>query len=458
MTGSLAYDTLARAPRSTQRTSAGVAELLRVPAAGETRFSTAFEVPGYRWLWLFSLFGSLAFTVEALSQGWVVLQLTNSVLIVGLAAGFRGVSQALFSVLGGPIVDRIDRRRLLLGGQLAGALGALTLAFLLLGRSARVWHVFMYLALAGLVTAISRPAAGGLMYDVVGPRRLLNASAFQFMAASVVRIAGAVAGGFVIDRLGVGNNFLLVSAAYCGGSAALSLLRSPVVMARTAEPFVRAVTAGFGYVLETPRIRTLLLLSLVVEAFGFGYQAMMPVMARDVLKVGGIGLGYLAAMAGVGQLVATLLVASRGDLRNKGTLLISAAIGFGLFIAVFGVSPWFPFSLAAVMVVGALGSTYDTSMSTMLMMAAGDAVRGRVLGLYYSTMGVSAIGWLGVGAVAVLLGMPAALALSGSVVALAALGLLPKLHLLNPDGRAGAAEEQSSRFIPQGSGDNTLEV
>lgn len=441
--------------RSTERTSGGVAELLRVSAVGETRFSTAFEVPGYRWLWLFSLFSSLAFTVEVLSQGWVVLQLTNSALIVGFAAGFRGVSQALFSVLGGPIVDRIDRRRLLLGSQLGAALGALTLASLLLGHMVRVWHVFIYLVLAGLVTAVSRPSAGGLMYDVVGPRRLLNASAFQFMAASVVRIAGAVAGGFVIDRLGVGNNFLLVGAAYCGGWAALSLLRSPAPTARTAEPFVRAVTAGFGYVLGTPRIRTLLLLSLVVEAFGFGYQAMMPVMARDVLKVGGIGLGYLAAMVGVGQLVATLLVASRGDLRNKGTLLVSAAIGFGLFIAIFGVSPWFPFSLAVVMVVGALGSTYDTSMSTMLMMAAGDAVRGRVLGLYYSTMGVSAVGWLGVGAVATLLSMPAALALSGSVVALAALGLVPRLHLLNPGGRAGAAEELSSRLSPQESGDNT---
>jgi hypothetical protein len=93
----------------------------------------------------------------------------------------------------------------------------------------------------------------------------------------------------------------------------------------------------------------------------------------------------------------------------------------------------------------------------MLMMAAGDAVRGRVLGLYYSTMGVSAIGWLGVGAVAALLGMPAALALSGSVVALAALGLLPRLHLLNPIGRAGSAE-QPLRLFPQEPGDNHISV
>ena len=370
--------------------------------------------------------------MEILSQGWLVLQLANSAFWVGLAAGFRGASQALFSVLGGPIVDRINRRRLLLAAQLAGAVGALTLGLLQLNHTARLWHVFCYLVLAGLVVAVGRPAAGGLMYDVVGAQRLLNASAFQFMAASLVRIAGAVAGGFIIDRLGVGKNYILVSGAYCGGAAALLLLRSPASAARATEPFVQAVTAGVGYVLRAPRIRTLLLLCLLVEAFGFVYQAMMPVMARDVLRVGGIGLGYLTAMVGVGQLMATLLVASRGDLRNKGTMLVFASIGFGMFIVAFGLSPWFVVSLFAVMVAGALGSTYDTSMSTMLSIAAGDKVRGRVLGLYYSIMGVSAVGWLGIAVVAALSTMPIALAVSGSIVTLGALGLRPRLRALNP--------------------------
>jgi MFS family permease len=184
----------------------------------------------------------------------------------------------------------------------------------------------------------------------------------------------------------------------------------------------------------------LLLLSIVVEAFGFGYQAMMPVMARDVLKVGGIGLGYLIAMAGVGQLAATLLVASSGDLRNKGTLLAAAAAGFGLLIALFGLSPWFSVSLVVVAAIGAFGSTYDTTMSTMLMTSASDAIRGRVLGLYYSIMGGSAFGWLGVGALAALLGMPVALAISGSLVAFWAIGLLPRFHAFNlPRGESESA-------------------
>ncbi len=405
------------------------------------RSSFAFDAPAYRWLWLYSLFSAMAFTVDLLSQGWVVLQLTNSAFWVGLAAGLRGVSQGLFSVLAGPVVDRLDRRRLVVAGQLAAALAALTLAVLLLNHAARLWHILCYLALIGLVNAVTKPSASSLMYDVVGPERLLNASALQFMGGSLVRIVGALAGGVVIDRLGVGKNYVLVCAAYCGGAAALLFLRNPAAAPKAAQPFVRAVMAGLGYALRVREIRTLLMLSLVVEAFGFSYQAMMPVMARDVLKVGGTGLGYLTAMAGAGQLVATLLVASRGDLRNKGALLAAAAAGFGLFIVAFALSPWFAFSLVVVMGVGGLGSAYDTSMSTVLITTAGDDVRGRMLGLYYATMGVSAFGWLGIGAVAAFLGAPVALALSGSIVALGALGFLSRLSVFGRPGTAIAGPE-----------------
>jgi len=400
-----------------------------VPRLEQTRFSLAFEAPGYRWLWVYSLFSAVAFTVELLSQGWLVLQLTNSPFWVGLAAGVRGASQALFSILGGSIVDRLDRRKILLTTQITAALGALAIAFLLLSHTARLWHVLVYLVLVGLVTAVGRPSASGLIYDVVGPHRLLNASAFQFMAGSLVRIVGAVVGGFIIDRLGVGENYLLIFTAYCGSTGALLLVMSPATATKATESFIQSVSGGLHYALHTLQIRRLLILSLIVEAFGFAYLTMMPVMARDVLKVGGIGLGYLTAMVGVGQLMAMLVVASRGDLRDKGTLLVAAALGFGVFVALFGLSPWFPISLVTVTIAGAMGTTYDTTMSTVLMTAASDDVRGRVLGLYFSTMGVSSFGWLAIGGLATVLGMPIALAISGSIVVLSVLGLIPRLHL-----------------------------
>lgn len=418
-----------RTPARDQRRFRGGSRILT--PAGPTRFSLAFEASGYRWLWLNALCTAMTMTVELLSQGWLILSLTNSPFWVGLAAGVKGASQTLFSIPGGFLADRFDRRRVLLASQSAAALGALVIALLVLTHTIRLWHIFLYLMMAGATNSISKPATSGLVYDVVGARRLLNANAFQFMAGSVVRIIGALVGGVVIDRVGVGQNYFLVAAAYAAGVGTLLMLRNPRVAVRAGEPLLRGVRAGFRYALRTRQIRNLLWLSLVIEAFGFSYSSMLPVMARDVLKVGALGMGYLGAMSGIGQLAATLVVASRGDVRDKGTLMVGAATGFGLFVALFGLSPWFTASLLLVAVVGYLGSTYDATMATVLQTAASPEMRSRVLGLYFSTIGLNQLGGLGIGILATALGTPAALAIAGTVAMAGAAGLLPGLHAFN---------------------------
>jgi len=400
-------------------------------SAGPTRFSLAFEAPGYRWLWLNALCTAMTTTLELLSQGWLILSLTNSPFWVGLGAGVRGASQTLFSIPGGYVADRFDRRRVLLVSQSAAALGALVIALLVLTNTVRLWHILLYLVMAGAIYSIGKPATSGLVYDVVSERRLLNANAFQFMAGSLVNIIGAVIGGVVIDRVGVGQNYFLVSAAYAIGVGTLLLLRNPSIAVRAGESLVRGITAGFRYALRTPQIKTLLWLSLIIEALGFSYSSMMPVMARDVLKVGAIGMGYLRAMSGVGQLTATLLVASRGDVRDKGTVMVGAAIGFGLFVALFGLAPWFAASLLAVAIVGYFGSTYDATMSTVLQVAVSPEMRSRILGLYFSTTGLNQLGGLGIGILATALGTPAALAIAGTMVMAGAMRLLSERHAFN---------------------------
>ncbi|MGQ0568507.1 MAG: MFS transporter [Armatimonadota bacterium] len=398
-------------------------------------FSSAFEAPGYRWLWLNSLFGSVALTVETLSHGWLVLQLTDSPFWVGVVAGARGITQFAFSVLGGTIGDRVDRRRILLMTQGLQALGMTALAFLVLSGTVRVWHVVAFAILQGFVGAIEQPTAHGLMYDLVGGERLLNASAFRFMAGSLVRTVGAIAGGYIIDRLGVGQNYLLASGAHLTGLGCMMRLAMPVVPARPTAPLVTAVVEGLRYARRTRRIRQSLFLSVIIEAFGFSYNSMLPVMARDVLRVGGVGLGYLSAASGLGQLAATLFVASRGHLLDKGRLVVVSALGFGTAVALFGLSPWFPASLLLVAVVGGLGSAYDAGMATLLLTAASDEMRARVQGLYFSTISFSQVGGFGAGILATILGAPVALAAGGSIAAAGALALLRSVRRLSgPDG------------------------
>ena len=395
------------------------------------RHSSAFEASGFCWLWLNSLFTAATFTIETLSQGWLVLLLTNSPFWVGLVAGLRGASQAACSIPSGSLADRMDRRTLLIVTQAIGAAAASTIGLLVLAHRIQPWHLLVYVSVAGAVYSSNRPCMNGLVFDVVGGERLLNASALQSMAGSLFRIFGALGGGVIIDKLGVADNYLLVAACFLAGSGALLLLRHQTRAGRASEPLVGGIAQGFRYATRTRRIRHLLALSFINESFGFSFFTMLPVMARDVLKVGAIGMGALSAMSGLGQLAATVRIALRRDIGNQGKVVVAAALGFGIFVTLFGLSPWYLASLCLVAAIGYMGSTYDSTMATVVQLAAADRMRGRVLGLYAFTLSLSPLGGLVTGALATILNTSLAVALSGTVVIAGAMGLYPKLQALD---------------------------
>lgn len=419
----------------TQPASQGISASLE-NTAGPRRFLQAFQAPGFRSLWLAGMFASVGWNVESLAQGWLVLQLTDSPLWVGAVAGARGLTQFLWSVPGGAIADRFDRRRLLLAVYAGTFVTSVPILVLIFTHAIAAWHMLLFSAVGGIIAATNAPASNTLTYDIVGANRLLNASAFRFLGMSLVRVASALAGGFIIAWKGVGGNYLMATSAYVVAFACLLALKPPAQQSRRDEPLAQAMRAGLRYALRTQAVRRLLLLSLVTEFFGFAHLWMMPVMARDVLGVGPRGLGFLSAMAGVGQLLAMSALASLGDFARKGLLLTLSAFGFGLFILLFGLSPWFPLSLALVAVVGGMGSVYDSTMMTVMQLAVPTDMRGRVMGLYVSTWGLNQVGGVSLGAIGTLLSVPVALAISGGVCAAYALRLLPLTRRLDPPQQA----------------------
>ncbi|MBI2935302.1 MAG: MFS transporter, partial [Chloroflexi bacterium] len=233
--------------------------------------------------------------------------------------------------------------------------------------------------------------------------------------------------------LGVGQNYLVGVAAHLLAMTCLLAFRSPPnPIPRSKESFVQTLKGGLQYASRTRHVRQLLVLSLITEIFGFSYQHMMPVMARDVLKVGATGFGYLSAMGGVGQLAAMLVLVSLGDFQKKGWLLLGCAFGFGLFILFFALSPWLLVSLVLVAVVAGMGSIYDSTMATVVQTTVSADMRGRVMGLLVATFGLNQVGGLGSGAIGTLLSVPIALAIGGGVVATSALRLVGMARQFNP--------------------------
>src|SRR4051812_41332945 len=250
--------------------------------SGVRRVFTPFEAAGYRYIAASNFFFGASWTMDALVQGWVVLQLTDSPFWVGAAAGIRGTSQILFSIAGGALADRFDRRRVLLATYLFLASVAAALGVLAATERLALWNLIPLVVLGGGI-GLMGPSSSAMVHDVVGSSRLLNASAFSFLNGATVRTLTGVAGGLSLDRLGVAPSYFIVAALFVATGAALLPLR----VTRQArgdgprETSIAALRAGLAYARRTRAVRELLALSAVTEVFGFAYLFVLPVLARD---------------------------------------------------------------------------------------------------------------------------------------------------------------------------------
>ena len=380
------------------------------------RLVIAFDSVEYRWLWSSSLFASMSLGTWLLAQGWLVLKITDSPFWVGLVAGLQGLGTVSFGVIGGTLVDRLDRRKVLAFGYFASASLAIILGVLALSDQVDRWHLLVAAALQGACNSLHWPAQNAMLYQIVGPNRLLNALAARMMGMNISRIIGSLIAGALIANLGVGSSFLFTGVATYVAVLVLLQVRGSFRSPPAREAFWHSMTQGLRYVWGNAPVRTLLLLSLWMETLGFSHFVMMPVMARDVLDVGAWGLGFMSAASGFGAMASTLGVAGLGDFRHKGVLLAATAGAAGLSIIFFAFSPWFPVSLVAVTMVGASLMAYDVTMGTMLQLTSADAVRGRVLGLYGLTYGFTPVGGFVAGIIGAAASAPVALGIFGGLI------------------------------------------
>jgi MFS family permease len=398
----------------------------------------AFAFRNYRWLWASVVFSSMGMSMSMLAMGWLVLELTDRPFWVGAVAGMQGVGQVGFGVFGGVLADRFDKRNILLVLRVVTGTVALALGLLVVTNTIVLWHIMVAAFVQGVLMAVRLPATNSIMFQIVGPRRLLNALAAHQMASNLTRVVGSVIAGGVISSFGVGPNYILV--AIFAYTAAALLLFVTVVQPQapsTREPFWDVVRDGVRYVWNNGTVRLLLIMSVFMELFGFSFHIMLPVMARDVLGVGASGLGFLSAAGGLGAVASTLAVASLGDFRNKGGLLLVSALGAGLMLVLFAFSPWYVASLVLVTGVGALLMSYDVSMGTLLQLLSNNEVRGRVMGIYGLTFGFTPLGGFLVGLAGTVVGVPVAMGVGAGVI------IAYGLRVLRSVGRIRTIQEET---------------
>lgn len=381
--------------------------------------------PRFRLLWSSSVVNFVGLIFYFTVHGWLALAVTNSEFWVGATYGMNGLSLVLFSTGAGVLVDRLNRKKLILIALVCQASTAAAIAALIFTEQIYLWHILVVSFLDGTVMSFKVPSRSALVLDVVGRRNMLKATAATAAAATGVGIAIPPLAGMIIESYGIGWAYVAMSSAFAVSGVILVFLRGVRRAKRKSKTSPKQdFREGVKYVFTTPAVRLLFLLLLSAEIFGWAHEAMMPVMAGKVLNAGPTGLGYLLSAGSAGALVASLVLSSIGDIRRKGLALIVGYIIFGSFLMLFALSEWLLLSLALIAIAYASATLYETLLETLLQTTVPDEMRGRVLSFQMFTWGVTGVSGFYTGAIAALIGAPLAISFGACVVLLNGLRLV----------------------------------
>ena len=384
----------------------------------------------YRLFWTGAFLSNVGTWMQAVAQGWLVLQLTNSPFWLGLDAFMATAPGFVFTLLGGVFADRIDRRRLLLYTQVVAGLAALGLATLVATGVVNRWMVLGFSFVTGCCMALASPSYLALTYDLVGREDLANAIALNSTQFQLSRVVGPTLAGVAFRVFGLAGCFYANGVSFIAVVTALWMVR----MERHANPSARALKGrpalwrdlleGFRYVRNRPRVSSLLLLAAINSLFGAPYFTLVPIYARDIFHLGATGLAVMMGTAGGGAFLGALLVAYLGDFRRKGWFVLGGAMMFGLCIMGFALSSRLTFSLLFLFGLGFALVVSIAITNTLLQKLVTDQMRGRVMSMFIlSFMGTMPIGNILAGTVSNHFGPQHTLAVGGFVVTMVALGV-----------------------------------
>ncbi|HXG53061.1 MAG TPA: MFS transporter [candidate division Zixibacteria bacterium] len=383
---------------------------------------SALRHRNYRLYWLGQLSSVLAQNMEGVAQAWLVLELTDSPLMLGAAGLAFAAPTILLTLLGGVIADRADRRRIMIVSQtVSAAVFASVGTLVAVGRIA-LWHVLLFAFVSGSVRAFDRPSRMALLPQMVPRSEIPNAVAIGGTIWQLNRLMGPAVAGMLIYWVGVGPTYYFCLAASLSAVAlwlAIRLERRPA--AAVSGGLVQNMVAGLSFIRQNQIYSTFIGMAFFNSAFGMSYLVLMPVFARNVLEVGSRGFGFLQSAGGAGALCGVLLVAFFATARRKGLMAIGGALLFGWLLIVFALSRSYPLSLALAFALGAASQFYITTINSILQVNLPDHLRGRVMGIYGLAWELMPVGGMIAGAIAEYAGAPAAVAIGGAAVGAMAL-------------------------------------
>jgi MFS family permease len=371
----------------------------------------------YRLLWYGQVFASMGTWMDQVTRGWLIYELTNSALQLGMVRGIQAIPFLLLSPIAGSTADRYSRKFQVVGAQFAnGFLYAVTAA-LIFTALIKPWHVYVTAFLMACVQVFLQPSRAAMISDAVPAKNLTNAIGLNAVVFNMARSTGPALSGVLISLFGTGFSYV-VQAVFFLLATVWTLQMSSVRYALPStrghgvheESFGQSIIAGWKFSWRKVEVRTGILVVIIAALFMIPFSTLLPVFARDLLHVGARGQGLLLTSMGVGALCSSLIIASIGDRMPRGLLMVGGVALYGVLVVIFSASPWFPLSMALMAIIGICHVSSHALVQTVVQTYSPPEFRGRTIAVFHMTQVLLLLGGMLIGALSALFGAPLAAA------------------------------------------------
>ncbi|GAA1310976.1 MFS transporter [Planotetraspora silvatica] len=407
--------------------SAGDTFLVRSRTA-HRRVFRSLTVPNYRRFFAGHAVSVIGTWMQRVAQDWLVLELTDSPVALGISTALQFLPTLLFGLWGGVLVDRLDRRRTIMATQAVSAVLAAALAMLVLSDVVQLWMVYALTLGLGFVTVLDTPARQAFVTEMVSPENYVNAQALNSTVHNAGRLVGPAIAGVLIATVDIGAAFAVNALSFAAVLLGLARMNPKELHRVPALPPAKGqARQGLRYVWEHTELRACLFLVAVVALLGQNFRVVFPLLARETFGGGAEVYGWLTSALGVGAVLGALASAARVDATAWSLLLWTFAFA-GVNVAA-AAAPALALAMAAIVALGIANICFNTLARTLLQIRTDPTLQGRVIALHSlvflgsTPLGAPVTGW-----VCEQWGPRAGLLLAGISAGLAALAVLPWLR------------------------------
>jgi predicted MFS family arabinose efflux permease len=364
------------------------------------RVFKAFQYRDFRLMWIGACTSSIGTWMQIVAQGWLIYRLSHSAFLLALDQFLGGLPIFLFSLIGGVVADRMERRKILLGSQYVQMATAALLTILVATGRVHVWHILCLSFISGFAQAFGGPAYQALIPTLVEKDDMPNAIALNSIQFNVAVMVGPALAGQTLARLGEKWCFGLNALSFLAPIISLSLITARFLPLKTTQTMFASLKQGIQFARKQNSMEALIILAFCMTALSMPMRTYIPVFVKDIFHRGPETYGNLLALMGLGSIFGSLMIATAGNMRRKGFVALGALALLGAGITGFALSTSLPLSETFLVLVGASMMAVFATVNSLVQLITTNEMRGRVMSVYNFAfrggmpMGNLLTGWL----------------------------------------------------------------